>query len=322
MKSFEPHPLFRGGQLQTLAAFLWPQARAIRTDEYLQVEVSGDDHIELAVNHPKGDVKGIVYLLHGLGGDANSAYKLRLTAKLLPHGFRVVRHNHRGNGEKVKSAKGLYHSGSADDVLAGLKAVNERWPGVPMVVIGFSLSGTMLLNLLGWKPDEIEKIPEIKGAMSVCSPLDLHASAWSLARKRNKHYDFFFARTTLDQLIRRKYLQKSDLRKNFRKPTLRKVDEYVTAPYGGFKDAADYYDNCSPKNSLHNIRLPTLVLAAADDPVVPGESVRKAEPSPAVTIQMERSGGHMGFLSRELTSHNDYRWMDQFIEEWAENLLK
>lgn len=322
MNPFEPHPLFRGGQLQTLAAFLFPRTPELRPDEYMTIPVSGDDVIELAVNNPPGEVKGILYLLHGLGGDAKSAYKLRITQKLLPRGYRMVRHNHRGGGEQIELAKGLYHSGATADILAGLHAIQKRWPGIPIGIVGFSLSGTILLNLLARHPDEISAISELKSAMSVCAPLDLHASAGSLALWRNKHYDFFFAKTLLNQLRRRKYLSEADIKAKFSRPTLRKVDEFVTAPYAGYRDAAHYYDSCSPLNLLGNIRLPTLILAASDDPVVPAESVVRAQSNDFVTVRMERSGGHMGFLGRHLTPHKDYRWMDYFIETWAEKLLK
>lgn len=322
LNPFESHPIFRGGQIQTLAAFIWPRAKALPADEYIHVEVSNGDHIELAVNNPQGPVRGTLYLLHGLGGDAKSAYKLRIAQKLLPLGIRVIRHNHRGTGERVKQAKGIYHSGSALDVLAGLKAIQEKWPAIPIGIVGFSLSGAMLLNLLGRHSKELESISELKGAMSVCAPIDLLASSNALLERRNKHIDFFFAKATLQHFLKRDFISNQDLKTKFRRPTLRMVDDLLVAPLGGFRDAAHYYASCSPRSILKDIRLPTLILAAADDPVVPASSVRNIEYSSAVTVRLERSGGHMGFLGRQLTPHGDYRWMDYFIETWAKNLFQ
>ncbi len=318
---FRAHPLAPGGQLQTLLAFIKPNARALKADEYVYVPVSQADEVELLVNHPKGEVKGIVYMLHGLGGDASSPYKVRIAQKLVPQGYRVIRHNHRGNSEVRKASKGLYHSGSAADILKALEVIQKKWPGTPIVAIGFSLSGTMLLNLLGWYHEELKKIPELKAAMSVCSPLDLQKSSDSIASPRNKHIDYFFAKSVLAHLKKRELITNAEIKSKFKKPTLRKVDEYVTAPFGGFRDAADYYARCSPWQVLEKIEIPTLILAAKDDPIVPAESVQGVKHSQAVTIQMEPSGGHMGFLSRDLTPHKDYRWMDYFIETWAKRQL-
>ncbi|RZA12881.1 MAG: alpha/beta fold hydrolase [Proteobacteria bacterium] len=321
LNPFEAHPVVRGGQLQTLAAFLWPNAPHFEADEFIHVPVSGDDQVELAVNNPKGEAKANIFMMHGLGGDAQSSYKLRITRKLLPDGYRMLRLNHRGNGSKVLAAKGIYHSGSTQDVLAVIREIVKRWPDTPLLLVGFSLSGTILLNLLSWHADEIEKIPEIKGALSVCSPLDLHRSTIAVASRRNKHIDLFFARTLIDQLRKRKLISDDDIKTKFQKPTLRKVDEYVVAPLGGFRDASDYYDVCSPIKGLTKIRLPTLILTAADDPIVPPEGILEAPRSAAVTVRMERSGGHMGFLGRNLTPHKDYRWLDHFVQTWANHTL-
>jgi predicted alpha/beta-fold hydrolase len=321
LKPFEAHPFIRGGQFQTLAAFLWSSTPDVKADEYIHVSVSGGDQVELAVNHPAGRAKANIFMMHGLGGDAQSSYKLRVARKLLPEGYRIVRYNHRGNGATVPPARGIYHSGSTSDVMAALKVILERWPNTPLLLIGYSLSGTILLNLLAWHAEEIGKATEIRGALSVCSPLDLHRSTLAIASKRNRHLDLFFARTLIEQLRARELISDDDLRTKFRKPTLRKVDEYVVAPQGGFRDADDYYDSCSPIKRLTEIRLPTLILTAADDPIVPLEGLVETPRSTSVTLRIEKSGGHMGFLSRKRTPHKDYRWLDQFIGSWAEHML-
>ncbi len=122
-------------------------------------------------------------------------------------------------------------------------------------------------------------------------------------------------------MLKKNYLTKEDVRKNFRKPTLRQFDEFVTAPRAGFRDAAHYYEQCSPNTHLSKIRLPTTILAAADDPIVPVSTVKNIQHSSSVTVRLEESGGHMGFLGRHLTPHNNYRWMDYFIYDWAKKSL-
>ena len=56
--------------------------------------------------------------------------------------------------------------------------------------------------------------------------------------------------------------------------SVRAFDERYTAPHHGFRDAADYYHRASSLRVVARIRVPTLILAAADDPFVPvaGES--------------------------------------------------
>ncbi len=81
--------------------------------------------------------------------------------------------------------------------------------------------------------------------------------------------------------------------------TVREFDERITAPYGGFASADDYYARSSSGPWVQEIDRPTLVLAAEDDPMIPALSVRKfALPeSGMVTREILRTGGHVGFAA-------------------------
>jgi predicted alpha/beta-fold hydrolase len=81
--------------------------------------------------------------------------------------------------------------------------------------------------------------------------------------------------------------------------TIRAYDEAITAHYGGFRDAADYYERCSAGPHLVHIDRPTLVLAAADDPMIPAESVARwpLPSSGLVRREMLPTGGHVGFVA-------------------------
>ncbi len=321
-EEFKAHPLVRGGQLQTYIPYVFGDVPKLKADEIIHVTLPDGDKLELVVNEPEGPVRGNVFLMHGLGGNSESSYKLRIAKKLLPNGYRVIRHNHRGEGSTADANKGIYHSGASDDVYACLLDFAERWPDEPFVLIGFSLSGTILLNLLGRRPADVKNLGFVKAAMSVCSPVDLQACSKALSSPRNKILDAFFARKTIRYFKRRGMIDREFIRAKLQKPTLRKVDEYITSRRAGFRDASHYYDECSPTIVLNQINIPTLVLAASDDPIVPAESVAVAKVSPHVEKRIEKSGGHMGFLSKTLTAHGDYRWLDSFIEAWVNEKLQ
>src|SRR5207245_4591261 len=71
------------------------------------------------------------------------------------------------------------------------------------------------------------------------------------------------------------------------------------AHYGGFRDAADYYERSSAGPQLVRIDRPTLILSAADDPMIPGESVARWPLPPPSLVQREilPTGGHVGFVA-------------------------
>ena len=78
-------------------------------------------------------------------------------------------------------------------------------------------------------------------------------------------------------------------------------DDVVTAPVQGFNDASDYYARSSSIGFIDRVRVPTLLLSAADDPFLPPavlDDVRRiAVRNSNLTIEFPRSGGHVGFVS-------------------------
>ena len=63
-----------------------------------------------------------------------------------------------------------------------------------------------------------------------------------------------------------------------------------------------------------SIRLPTLILAARDDPLIPVESLEGMSLSPAVTRHITDHGGHLGFIGRR-SGDPDRCWLDWRIVE-------
>ncbi len=93
-------------------------------------------------------------------------------------------------------------------------------------------------------------------------------------------------------------------------------DDAFTAPVCGYGTADNYYRQASSLQLLPSINLPTLILAAEDDPLVLAEPLRKARLSSSTWLHLLRHGGHLGFLSRR-GADPDRRWMDWRIVEWV-----
>jgi hypothetical protein len=79
---------------------------------------------------------------------------------------------------------------------------------------------------------------------------------------------------------------------------VREYDERITAPFGGYESAAQYYERSSAGPWLAAIDRPALVLAAADDPMVPVASVARWPVAQSVEREIAPTGGHVGFVSR------------------------
>jgi len=96
---------------------------------------------------------------------------------------------------------------------------------------------------------------------------------------------------------------------------LRGFDNVFTAPLHGFRDTDDYWERCSAKPHLAQIRIPALVVNAANDPFVPADSLPAAsEVGAHVTLWQPAHGGHVGFPLGLPPGH--VRAMPERVGEW------
>ncbi len=62
-------------------------------------------------------------------------------------------------------------------------------------------------------------------------------------------------------------------------------------------------------------RIPSLLIASRDDPLVPVELFEQLELPDSITLCLADHGGHMGFIG-QLGQDPDRRWMDWRIVDW------
>ena len=235
-------------------------------------------------------------LVHGLGGSDGSAYVASTGRLAHARGWHVVRMNMRGSGAGEALCPLLYNAGLDGDLLAALSTVAAVVPRVS--VVGFSLGANLALLTLGRRRAELP--PGLVGAAAVCPPLDLSACADALEAPGNGLYQRYFMQQ-LSEGYRRRHRLRPDLFAEGRELGLRTVREYddrITAPFGGYESAAQYYTRSSAGPWLASIDRPALVLAAADDPMIPVASVTPWPLAPPVKREIAPTGGHVGFVGR------------------------
>jgi predicted alpha/beta-fold hydrolase len=216
----------------------------------------------------------------------------------------------------VALARYPYHSGRSNDAAASIAEIKVHCPGSPITVIGFSLGGNVALKLLGEARGSTESIVEVDRAVAVCPPIDLVITVKSLWKGWARLYDRYFCRACTRDVRHRQRLRPDAVVPNgwlSQLPkTLYDFDETFTAPVCGFKSALDYYAKSSANQFLAAIAIPTLVIAAQDDPVVPFHQFKVADYSPATKLLAPPHGGHMGFCTPR-----GLGWLDRQIVEWT-----
>ncbi len=258
----------------------------------------------------------VALLVHGLGGCHQSTYMQRTAAKLVAKGVRVFRMDLRGCGAGKELAKLPVHAGRSEDVGVALAHVIESCPDSPVFLVGFSMGANLVLKLLG----ELgrQRPANLAGAMAVAPPIDLIACAQNMETGLNIWYNRKFLRN----LLREAVIRNGRVAREIAPPLhpsprhLRDFDERFTAPLGGFASAEDYYRRASSAPLLKEIDVPTIVVAAADDPIVPVRPFEAANYSSSTRLAIVPTGGHLGFVSKK-GADPDRRWLDWRIVEWV-----
>jgi predicted alpha/beta-fold hydrolase len=308
----------------TIAANFWPRpvpllprgvARSFETEP--GTKVLGQCHWQLNPReHPT------LVLLHGLEGSCKSGYMRGTGEKAWIAGFNVVRLNQRNCGGTEKLSPSLYHSGLSCDIRAVVLELAQR-DGLPEIfAAGYSMGGNLVLKMAGEMGDAPPA--ELRGVVAIAPALDLAACADALSQPRNFIYEHHFV-TRLKRHMRHKANLFTDLYPlqtvpGFRRiRTVREFDDVITARYCGFADASDYYARSSASRVVSEIRVPTLIIAAKDDPFVPFGPFQ----NPAIlgnrwiTLLAPEHGGHCAFISRE--NGQERFWAEARIVEFCES---
>lgn len=280
-----------GGHLQTI----YPATCLKRPQvAYRRSRWSTPDGDFIDVDLLDGDAgKPLLVLFHGLEGSSSSHYAAALMAQARALGWSGAVPHFRGCSGEPNHAPRFYHSGDAAEIDWVLRRFHAEHPHRDLYVVGVSLGGNALLRWLG---ESQHAAGFVKAACAVSAPLDLAGGGQALSRGMGMVYTRMFLNTLKPKCLH-KLSQFPDL---FRRDTmlaarnLHEFDNVVTAPLHGYRDADDYWDRASAKHVLHDIRVPTLVLNARNDPFLP-ERYLPQSAAPDVLLDYPAGGGHVGF---------------------------
>ena len=314
---FQPHRLLRNGNLQTLAAAIlkgkqYPY-RALRRPVLLE---DGDTMI-LHDDRPDNwqPTSPTAILIHGLAGSHQSAYMIRIAGKLNEAGVRTFRIDMRGSGSGEGLARKTYHAGCSHDLRAALLRVAQICPGSPIHLVGFSIGGNVALKMMGETPDQLPR--QLSGSVVINPPIDLGYCVERFSKGTARFYDGHVVKALYRQVCRSDLLvEQAPHVVDARMPRgQREFDSLYTASVWGFDSVDQFYAETSSRHVISNVRVPTLLIASRDDPLVPVELFEQMEPSDSITLRLTDHGGHLGFIGQPSTDP-DRRWMDWRIVDW------
>ena len=298
-----------GGHLQTIYTSLFITAPQVAYRRE-RLELADGDFLDFDwVDGMPG--QPVVVLFHGLEGSSAShyAHDLMHTARLRGWNGEVA-HIRGCSGEDNRLPR-AYFAGDSAEVERILRHVKSRFPDAPLHAVGVSLGGNALLRWLGESGAAAHVL--LERAAAVSAPLDLTAAGNALDQGFNRRVYTARFLATLKQKALKKALQfpgALDSDAIAAASTFRAFDTLVTARLHGYRDADDYWLRASSKPVLPDIRVPTLVINARNDPFLPAWALpTPAEVSPEVTLEQPETGGHVAFPSGPFPGNID--WLPQ-----------
>ncbi len=295
-RAFRPAWWARGRHIQTVWGRLFRRKQEVTMRRARWTTPDGDfldiDFMDGPVQSPQ------LFVIHGLEGSSQREYVRGFLARARRRGWRGVALNFRSCSGVPNRAPRLYHSGDSRELNWVIGELCKRDPGAPILPVGISVGGNVLLKWLGERGEGAPD--EVVAAVAISTPFDLAAAAAEMSRGLGRVYSHYFLRSLKAKALQkaRDYPDRLDAVAVLAARNWRQYDDAVTAPLHGFRDADDYWARSSSMRVLENIRRPTLLISARDDPFIPASSLplKQVEGSRWLRAEFSEKGGHAGFV--------------------------
>jgi predicted alpha/beta-fold hydrolase len=260
----------------------------------------------------------IVIVLPGLQGDLGSAYVRGMLRACKTRGWRAVLLNYRGRGEPNRLLKS-YHCGMTCDLHHLVHNLARQEPDTPIGVVGYSVGANICLKWLGECGQRGQTTP-VASTVGVSAPFHLGPVAKKIERGFSRVYQWYLLRSLCGDVARKTEAMGVDVgltRRELRRlNTFYKFDDRISGPWNGFSGAEDYYAKTRSDVLLRHVTVPTLILNAHDDPLVPTHLIpHPRDLSDKVTLEITEGGGHMGFVSGRWPWSPRF-WLDTRVPEF------
>jgi len=278
---------------------------ATQDGDFIDLDWSCKGHARLAI------------LAHGLEGNTERPYMLGMVKTLNAAGWDTLSWNFRScSGESNKVAQ-LYHAGSSEDLSCVIAYALKTGLYKEIILIGFSLGGNIILKYLS---EQNSHLPSpLTKAVVFSVPGDLLLCVQELGLMENRIYLNLFLET-----LKVKLMEKAKLFPHLLQgvdpshiANLFEFDKIFTAPLHGFKDVHHYYEECSAKNHIPNIRIPVLMINAQNDPFLNPACfpIHECIASSYVYLEAPLHGGHLGFMKKGI---NGIYWSEERTLDFLE----
>ncbi len=278
-----------------------------------RMELADGDFLDL--DWLSNEANRLVILSHGLEGSSDRHYIQRTAGFFNKLGWDALAWNCRSCSGHMNRLPKLYHHGDISDLSLVIDhAIGRGYESI--VLIGFSMGGNMLIKYLGVKGEDVH--PSIKGGIGFSVPCNLADSASQLVKGFSRIYERRFLKK-----LRNKLAAKAQNHPEYVKDWTNIADFWdfhkkFTLPVYGFDSLDAFHDQARSDIHIPNIRIPTLMINAKNDPMLGMRNypIAAAEKSDYFFLEIPKVGGHVGFT----LSHDPHSWMEYRAHKFVQML--
>lgn len=236
----------------------------------------------------------LVIVVHGWLGRADSPYVRRAADALHAAGFNVVRLLLRDHGETAALNEELFNAARIDEVVDACNYLTARYGEYGAGLMGFSLGGNFALRVAAH--------PGCSSALSACfavCPVVDPASSADALDVGWPAYRWYFVRKWRRAFIEKEaaFPDRYDFSSLMDLNRVADLTDYLVERYTPYDSTADYYSHYTlTADKLAGVRINTLVLSAADDPVIPLRTLDPLRALPNGRFDLSPLGGHCAFI--------------------------
>jgi uncharacterized protein len=240
--------------------------------------------------------KGLIILIHGWEGSADSTYVLSTGRFFYRRGYDIFRLNLRDHGRSHHLNRGLFHGALTEETVRAVANISRLLPEGPCYLIAFSLGGNFALRIA--LRQSVSTISNLKEVFCISPALDPHKSTLAIDSGFPAYRYYFLAKWK--RSLRKKQLCFPDLYHFddiLHHNTCLALTEAIMPYYPEFGNYRDYFRQYNLTGEvLASLAMPVTIFTSEDDPVVAGEDFRQLPANPYLRLSIQKSGGHCGFL--------------------------
>jgi predicted alpha/beta-fold hydrolase len=311
--SFRPALPLRNAHVQTLLssskARTWGENPMVASSR--EMIITTDDGVRLLGAYspqPQEPAKGLVILLHGWEGSIDSTYILRTGRHLFKNGYAIFRLNFRDHGQSHHLNSDIFYATLLNEVFQAINQVAESVTDTAVFIVGFSLGGNFALRIARKCSQEL--IDNFRHIVAVSPVLDPNKATDKIDGCR--YILKYFLKKWRRSLLKKETLfpHLYDFSNLYDLNSIRKMTDILVERHSDLKSTSDYFKGYTIASAdLKSISVPTTLLIAEDDPIIPIEDFHQLQLNDNTNLVIQRYGGHNGFIS------------GIFLKSWYENAI-